>query len=168
MNSDNELNDTARSASHLHRLHSPYDLLPPPPRLQPNHDVGPMGMSRDSLNGTIARTLHHESMNPDHELSDSPTGGITMLTQIVRDSKSEYASIQIQRWYRKKRTQRRRPNAVRMETGSSIHNEHRPPTPRKRPESPRSTRSSISVTRGRSTPVPSHLSPSHIHHVREH
>ena len=70
-----------------------------------------MGMSRDSLNGTIAGTdfirpndVHHERFRPTSESNHT-----LPMTSTETDRKAENASIKIQQWYRKKRLERRIP-----------------------------------------------------------
>ena len=77
------MDDTRRWVDELHELNSSF--IPQ----QPTRDVGTVGMSRDSLNGTLVGNFDYQ-----------PTTGSITTRQVT--PQEEGASIKIQRWYRKK------------------------------------------------------------------
>ena len=63
---DEDWNDTRQWVDELHHLHAVAT------QQQPTRDVGPMGMSRDSLNGTIAGARLFRSIDNRREQAMSP------------------------------------------------------------------------------------------------
>jgi hypothetical protein len=82
------LDDTRHWVDELHQLNSSF--IPQ----QPNRNVGLMGMSRDSLNGTTAG--NHFPQSNDYR----PTTESVSRKQVT-PKQEEDATIKIQRWYRK-------------------------------------------------------------------
>ena len=75
-----------------------------PPEQQQSRGVGPIGMSRNNLNGGItpSTNLLQSSYNRrEQHMPASQIAGIAQTTQIEVDLKAKMASITIQRWYRK-------------------------------------------------------------------
>ena len=166
-------NESRQWVDELSLPHSAFDAL----ETQPSRTaVGPLGMSRDSLNGTTTG-VHLLQTNAERVVRPVPQ---------PRDT-TENASITIQRWYRKNRPKIRRIRAEenRFVTGwsdvsqsclsrerpdqsiplpspkASYSDDRRPPTPKSRPSSAGST-----ASRHRRTPVPSPRPPSRQDQVR--
>ncbi|CAF2977960.1 unnamed protein product [Rotaria sp. Silwood2] len=94
---EDEWDDTRRWIDEIHHLNSSFTAQ------QQNHGVGPMGMSRDSLNGTITGTNLFPSNDNQHEqLMPIPESSRTgQLISTEADLKSGNSSIAIERWYEK-------------------------------------------------------------------
>jgi hypothetical protein len=87
----------------LHHLNS---SVTPQEQHQQNRHIGPLGMSRDSLNGTITRTNLFQSNDNQHEqpkpISESHTTG--QITSTEADLDPLRATANIQRWYQENHT----------------------------------------------------------------
>ncbi len=109
---DGDWDETRRWIDELHQLNSPFL-----PQEQPNRNVGPMGMSRDSLNGTIAGNNLYQSNDNRYELplptKESVSNAQGLPTET--DLEVENASIKIQRWYRKNNTKRKQRPSIERE-----------------------------------------------------
>ena len=93
---DDEWDETRRWVDEIHHLNSSFTPISPQ---QENRNVGPVGMSRDSLNGTITEKANHfQSNDNQHEkpipTSESDDTGKAILNEV------EQATVTIQRWYR--------------------------------------------------------------------
>lgn len=91
---DSEWDETRRWVDELHQLNSSFTPPPPPS----SHPVGPLGMSRDSLNGT----LQGNHFPPSNDYRNEQPLPIMIISE--GDSETDNAAIKIQRWYRKNNT----------------------------------------------------------------
>ena len=91
-----EWEETRRWVDNLHQLNSSFTLQ------QQNQGVGPMGMSRDSLNGTItgANLLQSNDNRREPPLPTLESDHTRQTIPAEIDPRRENASITIQRWYR--------------------------------------------------------------------
>lgn len=111
---DSEAEETRRWADELHQLNAP--ILPQEQQQQQSRDVGYLGMSRDSLNGTVPSTnLHDELPLPTKQSMNT-------------DPKSEEASIKIQRWYRKNNLRTKPKNSPQENESNTRVHHSRPPS----------------------------------------
>ncbi|CAF0738605.1 unnamed protein product [Rotaria sordida] len=91
---DDEWNETRRWTDEIHHLNSSFIVQ------QQNHGVGPIGMSRDSLNGTITDTNLFPS-NDNQRMPPSESFHTGQVISTEDDLKAENTSINIQQSYQK-------------------------------------------------------------------
>lgn len=105
---DEEWDDTRRWVDELN-LNTSFS------QQQQNRGVGPVGMSRDSINGgpmastNLLRSSHNRR---GQEMPASQIAGIAQPTPIEADLRAKTASITIQRWYRKIQMRRKMAEAA--------------------------------------------------------
>lgn len=87
---DSEWDETRRWVDELHQLNSSF--IPPPPTSQP---VGPLGMSRDSLNGTIQGNHFHPSNDHHNEIP------LPVIIPFETNLETENTPVKFERYYRK-------------------------------------------------------------------
>ncbi|CAF3507731.1 unnamed protein product [Rotaria sp. Silwood1] len=98
---DEEWDETRRWVDEIHHLNSSFTVEQQQQQQQQNHGVGPMGMSRDSLNGTVTGTNFFPSNNNQHEqlmptFESLPTGQV-ISTEV--DLQAKNSSITNQQWH---------------------------------------------------------------------
>lgn len=107
---EDEWDDTHRWIDEIHPINSSFTSS----QQQRNRGIGPIGMSRDSLNGgTKGTNLLQSSHNRrEQHMPASQIAGIAQATPIEADLKAKMASITIQRWYRKIQMRRKMAEAA--------------------------------------------------------
>jgi hypothetical protein len=92
----------------IHHINSPFTP-------QQNRGVGPVGMSRDSLNAgakTGNNLLQSSHNRREQHMPASQIAGIAQATPTEVDLKAKMASVTIQRWYRKIQMRRKMAEAA--------------------------------------------------------
>ncbi|CAF0942879.1 unnamed protein product [Adineta steineri] len=107
---DDDWDDTHRWIDQLHHIDSSFT---PQQQQQQQHSrgVGPVGISRDSLNGGTNLLQSSHNRRGQH-MPASQMAGISQATPIEVDLKAKMASITIQRWYRKIQMRRKMAEAA--------------------------------------------------------